>query len=149
MGWEGMECLQPAATAEATDLFQERRQKHSEALLRVKELLVNFKKEFQGQDGTTKHGVLWQPLTAFCQEMHKWGEGVGAAWVMSQLLDPTCVPPAQAPKPGAALLHCSCALGFLTYLAPLACTFDQKYQASGCMYTWTSHECLAKYDLNS
>ena len=87
-----------SAITEATDLFQESKQKHSEAVLRVKELLVNFKKDFQAQDGTTKHGVMWQPLTAFCHEMHKRGEGVGAARVMSQLLDPPFVPPAQAPK---------------------------------------------------
>ena len=86
------------AITEATELFQESRQKHSEAVLRVKELLVNFKQEFQGQDGTTKQGVWWKPLTAVCQEFHKRGQGVGAARVMSQLLDPPFVAPAQPPK---------------------------------------------------
>ena len=38
-----------SAITEATDLFQESRHKHSEAVLKVKELLVNFKREFQGR----------------------------------------------------------------------------------------------------
>ena len=38
---------------------------------------MNFKKEFQGKDETTKQGVLWKPLTAMCQELHKCGEGCG------------------------------------------------------------------------